>query len=179
MRYCAPFACHSLLYVHWVDELTQELQHPSPCADFSLLTNLPFTGSPQMALLLSPIFKYKRPPGTTSVCVCVCVCVCICHTAACRGLSHSTKTSLPFSMQVCFHHKEPPPSNNGECDRVGGKPRPKYRLFTQGRFVLEKKKLLWRSFISMHKTLFSFAKMVSHLARSPRWLCVRIPVGRS
>lgn len=38
---------------------------------FSLLTNSPFTSRPQMALLISPIFKYKWLPGTTQKCVSV------------------------------------------------------------------------------------------------------------
>ncbi len=121
------------LYMRWVDEPTQELQPPSPCGDFSLLTNLPFTGSPQMALLILPIFKYKRPPGTTQE---KRVYVCICHTVACRGLSQSVKTRFQFSIKVCFHHKEPPPSNR---DEYGRKTEVRVlRVFKQKRFVLDK-----------------------------------------
>lgn len=98
LTYCTSVSFPTL-YVRRVDEPTRDLERPSPCGDFSLLTNLPFTGSPQMALLILPVFKYKRPPGTTRG---ECVYVCICHTAASRGLSQSAKTRLPFSIQVCF-----------------------------------------------------------------------------
>lgn len=81
----------------------QELQHPSPCGDFSLLTNLPFTGSPQMALLILPIFKYKRPPGTTQECVSVFASVTRQHAGAClsprRRVSH-------LAYRYVFHRKE-------------------------------------------------------------------------
>lgn len=60
-----------------------------------------------------PYWNTKGPPGTTKVCACVC----ICHTAACRGLSQSTETSLSFSIQVCFHPKEPSPSNRDKYDQ--------------------------------------------------------------
>ena len=129
VRYCASFPCHYLLYVPRVHEPKQELQHPSPCRDFPLLTNLAFTGSPQMDLLILPVFKYKQPPGTAPSCAPMFASVTQQHagtrpdTRRVPGTFPPQKTCSSSLMEACV------------AEKLGPKP---CSAFKQTRFVPDK-----------------------------------------
>lgn len=62
---------------------------PFSCGWLSPLTNLPFTGNQQMALLILLVFKYKQLPGPAQESVRLCL-----------HLSHSTMQGLDLIQEV-------------------------------------------------------------------------------